>query len=120
MTALRVGDRVWVGVPANETPGHIISINPRHGGQIEYVVRTIDLAGRPGTGHLFVVDQKSTEYVDCTDVAMPYGRQLLDDVRNRTQTAMPQAHAFLAAELALRCELQAQRASPRVVAGVGA
>ena len=84
------------------------------------VRKNIDIAGRPGTGHLFVVDQKSTEYVDCTDVAMPYGSQLLDDVRNRTQTAMPQAHAFLAAELALRCELQAQRVSPRVLAGIGA
>jgi hypothetical protein len=48
VTALRVGDRVWVGVPANETPGHIISIHPRRSGQVEYVVRTIDLAGRPG------------------------------------------------------------------------
>jgi hypothetical protein len=48
VTALRVGGRVWVGVPANETPGHIISIHPRRGGQVEYVVRTIDLAGRPG------------------------------------------------------------------------
>jgi hypothetical protein len=48
VTALRVGDRVWVGVPANETPGHIISIHPKGSGQVEYVVRTIDLAGRPG------------------------------------------------------------------------
>jgi hypothetical protein len=48
VTALRVGDRVWVGVPANETPGHIISIHPRRSGQVEYLVRTIDLAGRPG------------------------------------------------------------------------
>jgi len=48
VTALRVGGRVWVGVPANETPGHVISIHPRRSGQVEYVVRTIDLAGRPG------------------------------------------------------------------------
>jgi predicted dehydrogenase len=82
------------------------------------VRKNIDIAGRPGSGHLFVVDQHSTEYIDCTNVDMPYGRQLLDDVRNRTQTAMPQAHAFLAAELALRCELQAQRIGPRAVAGV--
>jgi len=46
--SLRVGDRVWVGVPANETPGHILSIHPKRSGQVEYVVRTIDLAGRPG------------------------------------------------------------------------
>jgi hypothetical protein len=40
---------------------------------------------------------------------MPFGRLLLDDVRNRTATAMPQTHAFLAAELALQCELAATR-----------
>jgi predicted dehydrogenase len=82
------------------------------------VRKNIDIVGRPGTGHLFLVNQQSTEYVDCTHVEMPYGQQLLDDVRNRTQTAMPQAHAFLASELALRCELQAQRVGPLAVAGV--
>ncbi len=73
------------------------------------VRKNVDLAGRPGRAHLFLSDQHSTEYVDCSAVDMPFGRQLLDDVRNRTQTAMPQAHAFLAAELALRCELAATR-----------
>jgi predicted dehydrogenase len=82
------------------------------------VRKNIDIAGRPGPRHLFLVDQRSTEYVDCTNVEMPYGRQLVDDVRKRTETAMPQAHAFLAAELALRCELQAQRVGPREVASV--
>jgi hypothetical protein len=48
MTALRVGDRVWVGVEANPTPGHILSIHPTRTGRIEYVIRTLDLAGRPG------------------------------------------------------------------------
>jgi hypothetical protein len=48
VTALRVGDRVWVGVPANETPGHILSIHHTRSDRIQYVVRTVDLAGRPG------------------------------------------------------------------------
>jgi predicted dehydrogenase len=72
------------------------------------VRKNIDLDGRPGPGHVFLVDQRSTRYVDCSQVELPYGRQLLDDIRNRTETAMTQAHAFLAAELALRAELQAQ------------
>lgn len=71
------------------------------------VRKNIDIAGRPGGSHLFLSDQRSTEYVDCSDVELPYGRQLLADIRDRTETAMPQAHAFLAAELALRAELQA-------------
>jgi predicted dehydrogenase len=82
------------------------------------VRKNIDLAGRPGPGHVFLVDQRSTQYVDCSDVEMPYGRLLLDDVRNRTETAMPQAHAFLTAELALRAELQAARiAAPIALSG---
>ena len=36
--------------------------------------KNIDIAGRPGGSHLFLVDQKETRYVDCTDVALPYGR----------------------------------------------
>jgi predicted dehydrogenase len=57
---------------------------------------------------LFLADGKTQRYVDCSDVEPPYGRLLLEDVRNRTETAMSQAHAFLAAELALRAELQAK------------
>ena len=50
---------------------------------------------------------------------MPFGRLLLEDVQNRTETAMPQAHAFLAAELVLRCQLLATRvAGPLAPASV--
>lgn len=70
--------------------------------------KNCDLAGRPGASHLFLVDGEQTRYIDCNDVELPFGRQLLDDVRNRTETAMPQAHAFLASELALQAQLQAQ------------
>jgi predicted dehydrogenase len=68
-----------------------------------------DLAGRPGGNHLFLVDQKGTHYMDCRGVDLPYGRQLVSDVLNRTETAMPQAHCFLASELALQAEAQAHR-----------
>jgi predicted dehydrogenase len=67
----------------------------------------IDLAGRPGGDHLFLVDRRETRYVDCRGTDLPFGRQLLNDVRNRTETAMTQAHAFLASELALRAQAQA-------------
>jgi len=72
--------------------------------------KNIDLGGsREGGSHLFLVDQKETRYVDCKDVALPYGKQLVDDVLNRTETAMPQAHCFLAMELAIRAEANAQK-----------
>ena len=69
----------------------------------------VDIAGRPGGDHLFLVDQKETRYVDCKDQPLLYGERLVDDVVNRTETAMPQAHCFLAMELALRAEKDAQR-----------
>jgi len=69
----------------------------------------VDVAGRPGGNHLFVVDQKGTEYIDCNDVSLPYGQQLVYDILNRTETAMTQAHCFLASELALKAEAQAVR-----------
>ncbi|HEX6211064.1 MAG TPA: Gfo/Idh/MocA family oxidoreductase [Methylomirabilota bacterium] len=71
----------------------------------------IDLAGRPGGSHLFLVDQKETRYIDCSDVALPFGERFVDDILNRTETAMPQAHTFLATELALNAQQQAQRVS---------
>jgi predicted dehydrogenase len=67
----------------------------------------IDIAGRPGGGHLFLVDGTGTHYIDCAGVELPYGRQLLADIRDRTETAMPQAHCFLASELVLRAQQQA-------------
>ena len=43
------------------------------------------------------------------DVPLPYGDQLVSDVLNRTETAMTQAHCFLATELMLKAQQQAQR-----------
>ena len=76
----------------------------------------IDIAGRPGGDHLFLVDRQTTRYMDCRDGDLPFGPRLLDDVRNRTETAMTQAHAFLASELALRAQAAARSARPQAVA----
>jgi predicted dehydrogenase len=70
--------------------------------------KNVDIAGRPGGSHLFLVNQKETRYVETKDVTLPYGQQLVDDVLNRTETAMPQAHCFRAMELALEAQKQAK------------
>ena len=67
----------------------------------------IDIGGRAGSNHLFIVDKKGTRYVDCNQTALPYGPALRDDVLNRTETAMGQEHCFLATELALTAEANA-------------
>ena len=68
----------------------------------------VDLAGRDGGSHLFLVDAKGVRHIDCNDVALPYGSQLVDDVLQRTETAMSQGHCFHAMELALRAQKQAR------------
>lgn len=73
------------------------------------VRKNVDIAGRTGESHLFLVDQKETRYIDCADVGLPYGTHLVDDVLNRTETAMPQEHCYLATELVLKAQQQAQR-----------
>ena len=70
--------------------------------------KNVDVAGRPGGNHLFLTDQKETRYFDCNKDPLPYGEQLVDDVLNRTETAMTQRHCFLATELALVAQKQAQ------------
>lgn len=67
----------------------------------------IDIAGREGGDHLFLVNQKETKYYNCSQVLMPYGTQLVNDVVNRTETAMTQDHCFLATELALKAQKMA-------------
>jgi predicted dehydrogenase len=77
-------------------------------GYIE-IRKSVDIAGRPGDNHLFLVDDKSPRYIDCRDVALPYGERLVDDVLHRTETANPQQQTFLAMEIALRAEKTARR-----------
>jgi predicted dehydrogenase len=74
--------------------------------------KNVDIAGREGGSHLFLVDQKETRYVDCKDVALPFSGKLIDDVLHRTETSMPQKHTFLAMQLALEAEANAQRLTP--------
>ncbi|MFP9135543.1 Gfo/Idh/MocA family protein [Devosia sp. XGJD_8] len=69
----------------------------------------IDIAGKPGTDHLFLVNHEGPRHIDCSNVERPFGRQFLDDVRNRTETAMPQERCFNAMKLALTAQQLAER-----------
>jgi predicted dehydrogenase len=68
-----------------------------------------DIGGQPGGDHLFLVDHRGIQRLDCSAVALPYGQQLIADIRNRTETAMTHAHCFLVSELALEAEARAAR-----------
>lgn len=77
-------------------------------GTIE-IRKICDVQGRPGGNHLFLVDQKSQQYIDCHDVPMPFGEQVVQDVLNRTETAIGQEHCFRVCELTLEAEFNATR-----------
>jgi len=71
--------------------------------------KNVDIAsGHTGGNHLYLVNQKETKYIDCSKEPLPFGQLLVDDVINRTETAMPQAHCLLATELALKAQKNAK------------
>lgn len=67
----------------------------------------VDLEGRPGKDHLYVVDGVGTEYIDCSDVQLSYYPDLVHDVIHRTETACPQKHTIEVMRLAIRAQQSA-------------
>jgi predicted dehydrogenase len=69
----------------------------------------VDIAGRAGTDHLFVVDRNGTRHIGCAGRKLGYFRAFADDVIHRTETAMAQAHVFTVCRLALEAQARAVR-----------
>lgn len=67
----------------------------------------VDIAGRPGGDHLFLFDGKQVRHMDCAGFVPPFGARFVADLRDGTETAMTQAHAFAATELALQAQAMA-------------
>ncbi|WP_298359736.1 Gfo/Idh/MocA family oxidoreductase [uncultured Litoreibacter sp.] len=68
----------------------------------------VDVGGDQGGDHLFLVNGSRCERIDCKDAGLPYFARLADDIRNRTEAAMPQAHAFKVMELAIKAQEMAE------------
>jgi predicted dehydrogenase len=66
--------------------------------------KNVDMAGRPGGDHLFLVDGKEVRHLDCSEEPLPFGGQLVADVRDRSETSMTQEHAFTVSALALEAQ----------------
>jgi len=69
----------------------------------------VDISGRPGGEHLFVVDHKGIEYVDCKQTRLPFAAEFAADILDRTNTAIGQEHCFLASHLQLTAAKNATR-----------
>lgn len=76
-------------------------------GYIE-IRKNIDITKSDNGNHLYLVNNKEAIYMDCAKEPLPFGQQLVDDVLNRTETAMTQAHCLLAMELALKAQKSAK------------
>ena len=78
-------------------------------GYIEVRKNTDILSGHKGGNQLYLVNKKEMIHMDCNNENLPFGPLFVDDVVNRTETAMSQAHCLLATELALKAQKNAKR-----------
>jgi predicted dehydrogenase len=63
-----------------------------------------------GGGHLYLANQREERYYNVSGkVGYPYFGRLILDCLNRTENAMTQEHAFKAAELSVKAQMQAIR-----------
>ena len=69
----------------------------------------VDIANRDRGNNLYLANNKEVSYIDCNDVALPFGEQFVNDILNRTETAMTQEHCLLAMELAIKAEKMAKK-----------
>lgn len=69
----------------------------------------LDIAGRPGTDHLFLVDKAGTRHIDASGEPLTYFRDLIADVTNRSERAVTQRHVFTVCRLALHAQDRAVR-----------
>ena len=77
-------------------------------GYIEVRKNTDIQSGNKGGNHLYLVNKKEMVHMDCNNEVLPFGPLFVDDVINRTETAMTQKHCFLATELALKAQKNAR------------
>lgn len=70
----------------------------------------VDVARQRTGDHLYLVDGAGERHLEVAGtVGYPFFGRLILDCLDRTETAMTQQHAFLAAELCLRCQAEAER-----------
>ena len=67
----------------------------------------VDIAGRDGKDHLFLVNKHGVEHIDCSNEELDYFASFAADVRDRTATAMSQQHVYEVCRLSLDAQSRA-------------
>ena len=71
----------------------------------------VDIGRKEGGGHVYLANKEVEQYYDVNGkVGHPYFGELILDCINRTENAMTQEHAFLAAELCVKAQMIAEKA----------
>lgn len=67
----------------------------------------IDITGRDGGNHLFISNHEGTRHMQCSDQRLEYFDAFVADVRDRSETAMPQQHVLEVCRLSLQAQSRA-------------
>ena len=67
-----------------------------------------DLVKSEKGNHLYLANNDEVKYMDCSNVKLPYFRNLINDVINRTETACSQELTYLSMKLAIKAQEQAE------------
>jgi predicted dehydrogenase len=76
-------------------------------GYIE-VRKYADVAVKHQGNNLFIVDKDQARFIDCNQMPLPFGRDFVADIVNRTHTAQDQEQCLLAAELVIKAQRAAK------------
>ncbi|MDA9643640.1 Gfo/Idh/MocA family oxidoreductase [Candidatus Pelagibacter sp.] len=68
-----------------------------------------DLGKSNNGNHLIYANNEEVKYIDCSDIKLPYFRNLIKDVLNRTETACSQELTYLSMELAIKAQEVAEK-----------
>ena len=68
-----------------------------------------DLVKSKTGNHLYYANNEEVNHIDCGDVKLPYFRNLINDVLNRSETACSQELTYLTMELAIQAQELAEK-----------
>jgi predicted dehydrogenase len=68
-----------------------------------------DLAKSETGNHLYYANNEEVNHIDCGDVKLPYFRNLINDVLNRSETACSQELTYFTMELAIKAQELAEK-----------
>ena len=68
-----------------------------------------DLAKSNTGNHLYYANNEEVKHIDCKDVKLPYFRNLINDVLDRTESACSQELTYLTMELAIKAQQIAEK-----------